>query len=148
MNRELTAGERGQGPARQGHAGGAAVGVVPGQQQGTQPPGLRGAGLGDLLARHQQDPQGLPVAVGARHRQPVRVQAQRGQHRQVGIDGVGLALPAALPAAGLLALDHQQPGGGQRPGQPRTVPAGALNRDRHPQSGRHLGNGVQQLGEP
>ena len=49
VNRELTVGERGQGPARQGRAGGAAVGVVPGQQQGTQPPGLRGAGPGDLL---------------------------------------------------------------------------------------------------
>jgi hypothetical protein len=132
MNTELTAGERGQGPARQGRAGGAPVGVIPGQQQGTQPPGLRSAGPGDLLARHQQDPQGFPVAVRARHRQPARVQAQRGQHRQVGVDGVGLSFAAALPAAGLLALEHQEPGGGQRPAQPRAVSAGALNRDRHP----------------
>ena len=32
MNRELTAGQRGQGPAGQGRAGGTAGGVVPGEQ--------------------------------------------------------------------------------------------------------------------
>jgi len=36
----------------------------------------------------------------------------------MGVDRVGLAFPAALFAAGLLALDHQQARGGQRPRQP------------------------------
>jgi hypothetical protein len=49
MTRDLAVGKRGQGPAGQGGAGGAAVGIVPGQQQGTQPPGLRGAGPDELL---------------------------------------------------------------------------------------------------
>ena len=82
----------------------------PASSKAPQPPGLRRAGLGDLLPRHQQDPQRLPVAVGPRHRQLARVQAQRGQHRQVRVDRVGLAFAAALLTAGLLTLEHQQPG--------------------------------------
>ena len=152
----LAAGISGQfGPASaaravlaQGSAGGPPVSVVAGQQQGPQPAGLRGAGLCHLLPGHQQDPQRLPVTVGPRHRQPAGVQAQRGQHRQVGIDGIGFALPAALFAAGLLALEHQQPGGGQRPRQPDPVAAAALDADRHPRPGRHLGDRGQQPGEP
>src|SRR5215472_17779531 len=66
----------------------------------------------------------------------------------MGIDGVGLAPPATLLAARLLALEHQQPGGGQRPGQPYAISAGALDRDRDPGPGRHLGDGGQQLREP
>jgi hypothetical protein len=116
-SRQFPPGQSGKGRLAQGPAGGPAVGVVPGQQQGTQPVGLRGGGCGDLLAGNQQDTQRLPVAVGAQRRKPAGVQAQRGQHRQVGIDRVGLALPAPLLAAGLLALDHQQARGGQRPRQ-------------------------------
>jgi len=41
MARELPAGQRGRGLAGQGLTGGAAAGVVPGQQQGPQPSGLR-----------------------------------------------------------------------------------------------------------
>ena len=62
--------------------------------------------------------------------------------------GVGLAFAAALLAAGLLALDYQEPSGGQRPGQRHAVPSGALDRDRDPGSGRYLSDGVQQLREP
>ena len=72
-----------------------AVGVVAAQQQRAQPVGLCGAGGGELLAGAQQDPQRLAVAVRARGGQPVGVQAQRGQHGQVGVDRVGLAAAAA-----------------------------------------------------
>jgi hypothetical protein len=120
----------------------------PGQQQAAQPAGLSGAGRPDLLPGDQQDAQRLPVAVGTRHRKPARVQAQRGQHRQVRIDRVGLTPAAAPLAAGPLALDHHQPGGGQRPRQPDPVTAGALNTDRHPRPGRRLRDRGQQPREP
>ena len=112
-------GQAGQAGVGERAAGELAVGVVAGQQQRAQPVGLRGAGGGEFLAGAEQDPQRLPVAVGARGGQPVGVQAQRGQHGQVGVDRVGLAPPAAGLAVGLLALDHDsQAGGGQRAGQP------------------------------
>jgi hypothetical protein len=76
------------------------------------------------------------------------VQAQRGQHRQVRVDRVGLALPAAPFAAGPLALDHQQPGGGQRPRQPDPVAAGARSTHRHPRPGHRLRDRGQQPREP
>jgi hypothetical protein len=79
---------------------------------------------------------------------PPGVHAQRGQHRQVGIDGIGLTLPAALFAAWLLTLDHQQARGGQRPGQPDAVAAAALDRHRHSRAGHHLRDGGQQVREP
>lgn len=93
LSGEFAPGQSGQGRLGQGSTGGAPVGVVTGQQQGTQPVGLRGGSHGDLLARHQQDTQRLPVAVGARRRKPACVQAQRGQHRQVRIDGSDLPFP-------------------------------------------------------
>jgi hypothetical protein len=77
-----------------------------------------GGCLWPRFRRCQQDPQCLPVTVGARYRQPVRVQAQRGQHRQVSVDRVGLALPSCGAAcgraahtrspAGLRLLHHQR----------------------------------------
>ena len=127
-------------------AGPVAVVVVPGQQQGAQPVGLGGAGGGEFSAGAQQDPQGLPVAVGARGGQPVGVQPQRGQHRQMGVDRVGLAAAAAGLAGRLLALDHRQAGGGDRAGQPDPVAAGALDGHHQPRSrgvvedpGQHFG---------
>ena len=148
LSGQFAPGQDGKGRLAQGPAGGPAVGVVAGQQQGTQPVGLCRAGHRDFLAGDQQDAQRLPVAVGARHRKPAGVEAQRGQHRQVGVDRVGLALPAALLAAGLLALDHQQASGGQRPRQPDPIAAAALDAHRHPGPGRHLRDGGQQLREP
>jgi hypothetical protein len=52
---------------------------------------------------------------------------QRGQHRQVRIDGIGFAFATAGLAVRLLALDHQQASGRYRAGQPGTVAAGALD---------------------
>ena len=123
-----------------------AVGVVAGQQQGAEPVGLRGAGGGELLAGAEQDPQRLAVAVGARGGQPVGVQAQRGQHGQVRVDRVGLALAAAGLAVGLFALDDEQPGRGGGAGQPDAVAAGALDRDGQPRSGGVVDDPGQQLG--
>ena len=111
-------GQGGRGPAGQGGAGGPAAGVVPGQQQGPQPPGLAGAGRGDLPPGHRQDAHRLPAAAGARHRPPARVQARRGQHRQMGADRAGPALAAAPAAGGLLTPGHRQARGGQRPARP------------------------------
>lgn len=110
---QFTPGQCGQSPLNQGGSGHPAVSVVRGQQQSMQPPDLRGPGHRNLVSGDQQDAQGIPVTIGARHRQLAGVQAQRGQHRQVGIDRIGLALPAALPAAGLLTLEHYQACGGQ-----------------------------------
>jgi hypothetical protein len=62
---------------------------------------------------------------------PVGVQPQRGQHGQVGVDRVGLALALAPFVGGLLTLDHDQTGGRQRLGQPYPV-AAALERHRQP----------------
>jgi hypothetical protein len=69
----LSAGVRGPGgwPAWlragwvKGGAGGLPVGVVPGQQRGTQPSDLRSVGLRNFLPGDQQDAQCLPIAVGA-----------------------------------------------------------------------------------
>jgi hypothetical protein len=67
---------------------------------------------------------------------------------QMSIDRAGLARAAALLAAGLHTLDHQQPSGGQRPRQPDPIALGALDADRHPRPGRHLRDSGQQLREP
>ena len=99
-----------------------------------------------LLAGAEQDPQRFAVAVGARGGQPVGVQAQRGQHGQVGVDRVGLALAAAGLAVGLLALEHQQAGGGGGAGQPDAVAAGALDGDDQPRPGGVVDDPGQQLG--
>ena len=72
-------------------AGEFAVGVVAAQQQRAEPVGLRGAGGGEFVTGTEQDPQRFAVAVRAWGGQPVGVQAQRGQHGQVGVDRVGLA---------------------------------------------------------
>ena len=98
------------------------------------------------LAGAEQDPQRLAVAVGARGGQPVGVQAQRGQHGQVRVDRVGLALPAAGLAVGLFALEHDQAGRGGGAGQPDAVAAGALDRHRQPRSGGVVDDPGQQLG--
>jgi hypothetical protein len=45
---------------------------------------------------------------------------------QMSIDRPGLARAAALLAAGLHTLDHQQPSGGQRPRQPDPIALGAV----------------------
>jgi hypothetical protein len=45
----------------------------------------------------------------------------------MGVDRVGLALPAAGLAVGLLALDDGQAGGSDRAGQPDPEAAGALD---------------------
>jgi len=73
----------------------------------------------------KQDPQCFTVAVGARAGQPVSVHAQRGQHGQVRVDRVGLSFAAAGRAVGLLTLNEEQTGGGDRTGQPEAVAAGS-----------------------
>ena len=127
-------------------AGEFAVGVVAAQQQRAQPVGLRGTGGGEFLTRTEQDPQRLAVAVRAWGGQPVGVQAQRGQHGQVGVDRVGLALPAAGLAVGLFALEHDEPGRGGGAGQPDAVAAGALDGHRQPRPGGVVDDPGQQLG--
>jgi hypothetical protein len=62
MSGDFTVSQSGKGPAGQGLAGGVAVGVIAGQQQGAQPAGLCGAGCRDFLARTEQDTQCLPVS--------------------------------------------------------------------------------------
>ena len=116
-----------------------AVGVVAAQQQRAQPVGLRGAGGGEFLAGAEQDPQRLAVAVRARGGQPVGVQAQRGQHGQVRVDRVGLALARGGPC-GWVARTRARPGRPRRRrgparrrscGCPRwTPPAAARGRGR------------------
>ena len=118
----------------------------PRQQQRAQPVGLRGGGGGQLLARAEQDAQRFAVAVGARGGQPVGVQAQRGQHGQVRVDRVGLALAAAGLAVGLLALDDEQAGRGGGAGQADAVAAGALDGHHQPRSGGVVDDPGQQLG--
>jgi hypothetical protein len=59
----------------------------------------------------------------------VGVQAQRGEHREMGVDRVGLALPAAGLAAGLLALDDRQAGGRDRACQADAEAAGVPSID-------------------
>ena len=139
-------GQAGQAGLGERAAGELAVGVVPAQQQCPQPVGLRGAGGGEFLARAEQDPQRLAVAVRAGGGQPVGVQAQRGQHGQVRVDRVGLALPAAGLAVGLFALEHDQAGRGGGAGQADAVAAGALDRDRQPRTGGVVDDPGQQLG--
>ena len=65
----------------------------------------------------------------------------------MGVDRVGLALPAAGLAVGLLALDDRQAGGRDRAGQPDTEAAGALDRHDHPRTRRLVDDPGQQLGE-
>ena len=145
---QFTPGQSGQDLAGQGTAGGTAISIVAGQQQGTQPAGLRGGGDPDFLPRDQQDAQCLAVTVSSRHRQPACIQAQRGQYCQMRVDGVGLAFPAALGTAGLLTLDHRQASAGQRPRQPDPVAAAALDAGHHPRPGGYLRDSSQQLREP
>jgi hypothetical protein len=63
-----------------------------------------------------QDSQGFAVTVGAGSGQPIGVESQRGQHRKMGIDGVGFAFAPALLAIGMLTLDDQQASGRDRAG--------------------------------
>ena len=65
----------------------------------------------------------------------------------MGVDRVGLALPAAGLAVGLLALDDGQAGGSDRTGQSDTEAARALDRHDHPRPGRMVEDPGQQLGK-
>jgi hypothetical protein len=62
---------------------------------------LSSPGSGDLVTSTQQDTQGFPIAVAARHRKPLDVHTQRGQDCQPGIDAVRLALATAVLSADL-----------------------------------------------
>jgi hypothetical protein len=70
------------------------------------------------------------------------MKAQCGEHGQVRVDGIGLALPAPGAARGLLGLEDLQPGGGK----PDAVAAAALDRDDQPGPGGVVGDPGQQLG--
>jgi hypothetical protein len=59
------------------------------------------------VAGAEQDPQCLTIAVGPRQGEPVGIQTQGGEHREMSVDRVGLALPAARLAVGLLRLDDR-----------------------------------------
>jgi hypothetical protein len=63
----------------------------------------------------------------------------------MGVDRVGLALPAAGLAVGLLALDDGQAGGSDRAGQPDAEAAGALDRYDDPRPRRMVDDPGQQL---
>ena len=114
--------------------------------EGTQNPNLLtllsrpSAGHREVLAGVEQDPQHLPVAIGAWRRQPVSVVPQCSEYCQVRVDWVGLTLAATLFAAGLLTLDHQQAGLGQRPRQTHAVTPATLQGDRDPRAGHYLGD--------
>ncbi|MCW2720428.1 MAG: hypothetical protein JWR81_4250 [Pseudonocardia sp.] len=74
------------------------------------------------------------------------VQTQRGEHREMGVEGVGLALPAASLAVGLLALDHHQAGGGDRAGKSHAAASRALDRRHHTRPRSVVDDPCQQLG--
>ncbi len=66
----------------------------------------------------------------------------------MGVDRVGLALPAAGPAVGLLTLDDDQAGGNDCASQPDTKAARALDRDDHPRprrKRRRRGQGIAEF---
>ena len=60
---------------------------------------------------------------------PVRVPASAARAAALGVDRVGLALPAAGLAVRPVDLDHGDAGLGEEPGQPGPVGAGALDPD-------------------
>ncbi|MDT7706926.1 MAG: hypothetical protein QOG20_2533 [Pseudonocardiales bacterium] len=74
------------------------------------------------------------------------VQTQRGEHREMGVEGVGLALPAASLAVGPLALDHHQAGGGDRAGKSHAAASRALDRRHHTRPRSVVDDPCQQLG--
>ncbi|WP_041759312.1 hypothetical protein [Pseudonocardia dioxanivorans] len=94
-------GHRSQYGAVESATSNSAVGVIPAQQQGPQPVGLRGMAPDEVLAGAEQDSKRFTVAVRAWGRDPVRVTTQRGEHGQVRVDGVGLAAPATGRAVGV-----------------------------------------------
>jgi hypothetical protein len=117
----------GQGGVGERGSGGVPVAIVTGQQQGPQPVDLPGAGGDHLLPGGQQYPQRLAGAVGARGGQLGGVLLQREQRCQMRVDRIGLTAAAAVLAGRLLALEHRQPGGGQRSAESDAVAAGALD---------------------
>jgi hypothetical protein len=127
-------------------AGDLALGVLAAQQQRPQPVDLPGPGGGELLAGTEQDPQCFAVTVSAGSGQPIGVQTQRGQDREVGIDRVRFSLATTGRAVRLLTLDDEQASGGDRAGQPGAVAAGPLDRHDHPGTRRTLGDPRKQLG--
>ena len=90
-----------------------------------------GAGLDRGAPRHRDHPDRLhgPVgALGHAHRGTV----ERGPGRGLGVDGVGLAPPAAHLAVGSVDLDYGDACGAEMAGEPGAVGAGAL----HPDAGQ------------
>jgi len=80
--------------------------------------------------------------------EPVGIQPQGGEHREMSVDRVGLALPAAGLAVGLLRLDDREAGGRDRAGQSDTVAARALHRHHRPRPRRTVDDPGQQLRKP
>jgi hypothetical protein len=107
-----------------------AVGVVTGDQQRAELVERSPFGEGDLFTGAEQDPQCFAVAVRARDRQPVGVQAQCVDRGQVRVDRVGLAA-AAFAAAGLFDLQHGQAGGAEGAGQADAITSGAFDGGGH-----------------